>query len=79
MVFASSKYVDISRLAESCRFKNYYSANNYSTLDKQWSKFIKEPFSFFEIRVRQGTRQDLGRPKLKLNLLKRGFKELYNN
>lgn len=75
----ASRYVDISRLAESCKFKNYYFSNSYSTLHKQWSEFVKEPFSFFEIRVRQDTRQDLGRPKLKLNLLKRGFKELYIN
>jgi len=73
----ASKYVDISRLAESCKFKNYYFANNYSTLNKQWAEFIKEPFSFFEIRVMQGARQSLGRPKLKLNLLKEGFKDLY--
>ena len=69
----ASKYIDMSKLAASCKFYKYYFTSDETNLKRQFHQYINDPFSFLEIVVCPGSRSDLGRPKLELNTLKNHF------
>ena len=58
------KNVDFKLLSKGAGYKNYFFCKNLGDFKKKYKKFIssKGP-SFFEIRVKSGTLNELGRPK----------------
>ena len=62
----SAKFIDIPELVKANGYNNVFSTSNEEELAYQVGKFIKEigP-NFLEVKVKSGSRKDLGRPMVK--------------
>jgi len=61
----AAKFIDISTLAKSNGYKKVYSLQNKDQLIALFDEFIQsEGPSFLEIKVRPGSKEDLGRPTI---------------
>tara|TARA_B110000008_G_C16932844_1_gene549435 strand:- start:230 stop:1363 length:1134 start_codon:yes stop_codon:yes gene_type:complete len=59
----AAKYLNMSNVAKNLGYKNIYSIDNESELEAKLKSFINdEGPSFFEIKIRPGSRAELGRP-----------------
>jgi len=60
----SSRYIDLQKIARACNYKHTLEAKNKQEL-KHNLKFLKEKNGpiLLEIKIRKGSRNDLGRPK----------------
>ena len=70
----SSKIIDFQLLTKSNNYKNSVKINDLNQLKSQFFEFFNKPGpNFFEILIKQGSRENLGRPTIDLKQSKQAF------
>ena len=74
----AAEHIDFEMLSKAFKFNRYFFSDSNASLIGNTKSFLNSPYSFFEIRVNQGSRNDLGRPSLKLSNMKKIYMDSLN-